>query len=172
MQHKASEPSQCPVARSLEHVGEWWSILIMRDALYGLTRFDQFQQSLGIAPNMLTRRLNTLVESGLLQRHLYCEHPPRHEYLLTDRGRDFKPVVMALHAWGNRNLTPEGRSVVLINQQTGQEADPVMIDRHSGLPITDPVFKTSPGPAANTRTRQRHGAARPLLSKPPTNHRA
>jgi len=75
---------QCPIARSLERVGEWWSILILRDALHGLTRFDEFQKSLGIAPNMLTRRLNALVEGGLLERRRYSERPPRDEYLAMD----------------------------------------------------------------------------------------
>ena len=69
----------CPIARSLERVGEWWSMLIMRDALHGFTRFDEFQRSLGIAPNMLTRRLNALVDAGLLERRRYSEHPPRDE---------------------------------------------------------------------------------------------
>ena len=70
----------CPIARGLERVGEWWSILILRDAFAGLTRFDEFQKSLGIAPNMLTRRLTALVEAGMLERHRYSEHPPRDEY--------------------------------------------------------------------------------------------
>src|ERR1700742_4987425 len=101
----------CPIARSLERVGEWWSILILRDAYYGMTRFDQFQKSLGIAPNMLTRRLNGLVEAGVLERRLYSERPPRYEYVPTDPGRDFRPVLWALLAWGNRNFAPEGVSV-------------------------------------------------------------
>ena len=69
MQHKSFRSMPCPIARSLERVGEWWSMLIMRDALFGLRRFDEFQNSLGIAPNMLARRLNALVEAGLLERH-------------------------------------------------------------------------------------------------------
>src|ERR1700751_1503430 len=98
MQRKSFGNMQCPIARSLERVGEWWSILILRDALHGLTRFDQFEQSLGIAPNMLTRRLNGLVKAGLLERRRYSERPPRYEYLLTERGRDFKAVIVAFHA--------------------------------------------------------------------------
>lgn len=137
---------QCPVARSLERVGEWWSILIIRDALNGLKRFDEFQRSLDIAPNMLTRRLNALVESGLLERRRYSERPPRHEYVLTERGRDFRPVVLALLAWGNRHFAPEGRSVTLIDRETGAEAEPVLIDAVSGRPMSDPVFKLSSRP--------------------------
>src|SRR5215831_9877932 len=94
MQHKSFETMPCPIARSLARVGEWWSMLILRDALYGMTRFDQFQKSLGIAPNMLTRRLNALVEAGLLARRRYSEKPPRDEYLLTARGRDFRPMLV------------------------------------------------------------------------------
>src|SRR5271157_6502385 len=90
MQRKSFGNMHCPIARSLERVGEWWSILILRDAFHGLTQFDQFQKSLGIAPNMLTRRLNALVEAGLLERRRYTERPPRDEYVLTERGRDFR----------------------------------------------------------------------------------
>jgi DNA-binding HxlR family transcriptional regulator len=89
MQRKTFKNMLCPVARTLDRVGEWWSMLILRDAFHGLARFEQFQTSLEIAPNMLTRRLNALVDSGLLERRRYSEHPPRHEYVLTDKGRDF-----------------------------------------------------------------------------------
>jgi len=147
---------QCPVARSLERVGEWWSILILRDAFQGLTRFDQFQKSLEIAPNMLTRRLNTLVDSGLLERRPYSDRPRRYEYLLTERGRDFRPVLWTLMAWGNRHFFPEGKSVVLVNSKTGVEAEPVLVDRVSGQRAMAPDFKAVPGPAADERTRRRY----------------
>ena len=87
MQRKSFSDMQCPIARGLEHVGEWWSILILRDAFRGLSRFDEFSESLGIAPNMLTRRLTALVEAGLMQRRQYNERPPRDEYRLTRRGQ-------------------------------------------------------------------------------------
>src|SRR5947209_7340785 len=119
MQHKSFENMPCPIARSLERVGEWWSMLILRDALHGLTRFDEFQKSLGIAPNMLTRRLNALVEDGLLERRRYSERPPRYEYVPTARGRDFRPILIALLAWGNKHFAPEGASVLLVNTKTG-----------------------------------------------------
>src|ERR671937_3196106 len=119
MQRKSFGRMACPIARSLERVGEWWSILILRDALHGFTRFDQFQSSLGIAPNMLARRLNALVEAGLLERRRYSEHPPRYEYVLTARGRDFRSVLIALMAWGNRHFAPEGASVLLVDRKTG-----------------------------------------------------
>src|SRR5882672_12775129 len=132
MERKSFGRMQCPIARSLERVGEWWSILILRDAFAGLTRFDQFEASLDIAPNMLTRRLKSLVEAGLLERRRYSERPPRDEYLLTERGRDFRPVLWSLLAWGNKHLAPEGKSVIVVDSETGVEADPVLVDRLSG----------------------------------------
>src|SRR5229473_5437479 len=156
MQRKSFGKMPCPIARSLERVGEWWSILILRDALHGLTRFDEFQKSLGIAPNMLTRRLNALVESGLLERRRYSDHPPRDAYLLTERGRDFRPVVLSLLAWGNRHFAPEGASVMLINRETGAAVDPILADPATGRPVAEPYYALAAGPAAGPRTRQRY----------------
>src|ERR1700736_2726050 len=153
MQRKSFDAMQCPVARALERVGEWWSILILRDAFQGLTRFDQFQRDLQIAPNMLTRRLNALVGAGLLERRLYSERPRRHEYVLTQRGRDFRPVLWTLIAWGDKHFSPEGKRVVLVDSKTGVEAEPLLIDRRSGQAITAPNFKLVPGPAPDKRTR-------------------
>ena len=159
MQRKSFSNMQCPIARSLDKVGEWWSILILRDAMHGLTRFDEFQKNLGIAPSMLTRRLNALVEAGLLERHRYSERPPRDEYLLTECGRDFRPVVLALLAWGNKHFAPEGASVLLVDAETGKEAEPILVDRQSGRPICGPDFRLAPGPAANERIRRRFSNA-------------
>lgn len=155
MQRKSFGTMSCPIARSLERVGEWWSILILRDAFQGLTQFDQFQKSLGIAPNMLTRRLNALVESGLLERRRYSEHPPRDEYVLTERGRDFRPVLWALLAFGNRHFAPEGVSVQVVDAETGRPADPVLVDRNTGKLMTPDAFRPVPGPAADAQTRDR-----------------
>jgi DNA-binding HxlR family transcriptional regulator len=156
MQHKSFGKMPCPIARSLERIGEWWSILIIRDALHGFTRFDQFQKSLNIAPNMLARRLNTLVDAGLLERRRYSQHPPRYEYILTEKGRDFRPVLIALTAWGNRHFAPEGASVVLVEKKTQRAADPVLVDRRSGRPLNERDFVFAAGPAASERTRRRY----------------
>src|SRR6476620_5504233 len=177
MQHKSFEKMSCPIARSLERVGEWWSMLIMRDALHGMTRFDEFQNSLGIAPNMLTRRLNSLVEAGLLDRRRYSEHPPRHEYVPTVRGRDLRPVIISLLAWGNKHFAPEGPSVVLINRKTGAAVDPILADPATGRPVEEPDYALAAGPAAGPRIRQRYRAIgdtasstrkRPTESRKPT----
>jgi DNA-binding HxlR family transcriptional regulator len=155
MQRTSFENMNCPIARSLERVGEWWSILILRDAFYGLTRFDEFQKSLNIAPNMLSRRLNGLVEEGLLEKRLYSEKPPRHEYFLTERGRDFRPVILSLLAWGNKHFSPEGEAVIVADRATGARVEPVLVDQASGRRITDDVFETRPGPAATDTTHKR-----------------
>jgi DNA-binding HxlR family transcriptional regulator len=158
MQRKSFGSMTCPIARSLEHVGEWWSMLIMRDALHGFTRFDQFQTSLGIAPNMLTRRLHALVEAGLLERRRYSAHPPRDEYLPTARGRDFRPVLLTLMAWGNRHFAPEGPSVQLVDAQSGTAVDPVVVDAVTGRRINEHDHVMTPGPAATERTWRRYDA--------------
>src|SRR5215467_11194593 len=159
MRRKSFGNMQCPIARSLERVGEWWSILILRDASLGLTRFDEFQESLGIAPNILTRRLKALVESGLLERRPYSERPPRDEYVLTQAGRDFRPVLWALLAWGNRHFAPEGASVVVVDSQTGEQAEPVLVARQTGRPLVAPAFRSAARQAADARTRARHAFA-------------
>ena len=159
MRRKSFGGMQCPIARSLERVGEWWSMLILRDASLGVTRFDQFQESLGIAPNILTRRLSKLVEAGLLERRRYSDRPPRYEYVLTQAGRDLRPVLWALLAWGNKHFAPEGASVIIVDSKTGAQADPILVDRVSGRPLAPPDFTSAAGPAANTQTRRRHPVA-------------
>jgi DNA-binding HxlR family transcriptional regulator len=166
MQRKSFTRMPCPIARTLDRVGEWWSMLIVRDALHGLTRFDEFQKSLGIAPNMLTRRLNALVEGGFLERRRYSARPPRYEYRPTARAEDFRAVLIALNAFGNRHFAPEGASVQIVDAQTGAPADPVMVDRATGRPIRPPDFIYTAGPAASERTRQRY-AGRPGTAATP-----
>jgi DNA-binding HxlR family transcriptional regulator len=140
MQRTSFSGMTCPIARSLEHVGEWWSILILREAFNGRTRFDEFRDALGVAPNILTRRLKALVAAGLLERRRYCERPPRDEYVLTDRGRDFRPVMLSLLTWGNTHFTPEGPTVQIVHAVTGRLADPVLVDRNTGEPIDGPDY--------------------------------
>ena len=155
MQRKSFGNMKCPIARSLERVGEWWSILILRDAFYGLSRFDEFQESLGVAPGMLARRLNALVSSGLLERRRYSERPPRDEYVLTERGRDFRPVLLALLAWGNRHFAPEGAAVRLADRRTGAPVEPALVDAATGERIAGPDYRLVPGPGADDAVRRR-----------------
>ena len=148
--------TQCPIARSMERVSDEWSVLILREALFGLTRFDEFQKSLGIAPNILTRRLASLVEAGMLDRTQYSEHPPRYEYRLTEAGRDFRTVILSMLAWGNRHFAEEGLSSMIVDIQTGEIADPILIDRKTGRSIIGPDFKVAAGPAASDSMKKRY----------------
>jgi DNA-binding HxlR family transcriptional regulator len=166
MQRTRFTAMDCPIARSLDRVGEWWSILILRDALGGMTRFEEFQKSLKIAPNMLTRRLNALVEAGFLTRRRYSEHPPRREYIVTERGRDFRPVLIALIAFGNRHFAPEGASVAIVDAVSGAPAESILVDRPTGRPIVSSEFELVAGPAASEamKARMANRAARLLKS--------
>ena len=124
----------CMIARSLAIVGDAWSMLIMRDAHGGVTRFDDFRKSLGIAPTMLTGRLSALVDEGLLEKRRYSDHPPRDEYVLTEAGRDFLPVLFAIGAWGRKHRGG-GKVTRFFDAEKGTEIDPLTIDRATGAPI-------------------------------------
>jgi DNA-binding HxlR family transcriptional regulator len=96
------EGQNCSIARALEVVGERWTLLIVRDAFLGLRRFDEFQERLGIARNVLADRLNRLVDEGILERVRYNERPERFEYRLTRKGRDLVPALVSLRQWGDK----------------------------------------------------------------------
>lgn len=162
MQPKPRSIAECPAARALECVGEWWSILILRDAFQGFSRFDEFRVSLGIAPNILSRRLAHLTEAGLFERRLYSEKPPRHEYVLTEKGRDFFPIVVALFAWGNRHLAPEGAALLLAERATVRPLDPLMVDAETLAPITAANVALVAGPRASPAMRKRLDSIRAL----------
>lgn len=110
MRHKCMKSENCPVARTLDLVGEWWTLLILRDALAGLTRFSEFQASLGMARNILTTRLRKLVEHGILTVRPASDGSAYHEYVLTDKGRSLAAVVEALRAWGQEHLVADTAS--------------------------------------------------------------
>jgi DNA-binding HxlR family transcriptional regulator len=119
--HRTYANQDCSVARALEVVGERWTILILRDALNGVRRFDDFQRSLGIARNVLQTRLEHLVAEGLLERRPYQERPRRHEYRPTDRGLDLWPAIVALMKWGDRHLADDGPPRVALHAGCGGE---------------------------------------------------
>ena len=95
---------RCSVAAALQVVGDPWTLLILRDAFFGVRRFDDWQARLGVARNVLAARLKTLVEQGVLETRLYSQHPPRKDYVLTAKGRDLMPVIVTLKAWGDRHV--------------------------------------------------------------------
>ena len=161
------EDRECPLSATLGLVGEWWTLLILHDAFDGYTRFDQFQQNIGLSSSQLTSRLKRLVANGLLERRQYQSNPPRFEYLLTDRGSSLRSVIVILAAWGNARLAADERSMVLVDAATGDEAEPVVVDRATGRRVDGPEFVFSAGPAASEPFRDRY-QGRP--GPPPTAH--
>ena len=111
------EPSACSVARTLDVLGDTWSILVLRDVLLGAHRFDQIQEHLDIARNVLAARLKRLVEHGLLEKRQYQAHPPRFEYHLTRKGLDLQPVLIGLMQWGDRYVADAGGGPVVIEHR-------------------------------------------------------
>lgn len=147
MDNEKFSQGPCPVARALTRVGDAWSMMILRDAGLGITRFDQFRASLGIAPNILTRRLAAMVEHGLLEKRRYCEQPPRDEYVLTAKGGDFLPILLAIGAWGRQHCEAPATSST-IDTDTQKPVEPLVIDRLSGRPLAEMNLKLVPPPAA------------------------
>jgi DNA-binding HxlR family transcriptional regulator len=145
---------RCPVARSMAVLGERWAILVLREAFYGTTRFDEFQRNLGIAPNILSARLRVLVEHGVLER---VPGPgARHEYRLTAKGRDFFPAYVALKRWADRWMTgPEGPPVVLQEAATGQEVVAPPLLGGDGRELGPEAVRVLPGPGASDAMRAR-----------------
>ncbi len=112
----------CSVAKSLEVIGERWSLLIVRDVMNGNRRFGEIQSSLGVARNVLSGRLQQLIEDGILERRAYQESPPRYEYFLTEKGLDLWPALIALLHWGDKySAGPEGPPRLIIHKECGGE---------------------------------------------------
>lgn len=127
----------CPVARSIDILGDWWTPLVIRSAFLGCRRFEQFTDSLGIPRNVLTDRLNRLTDEGILERHQYQDRPPRHEYRLTEKGVALYPVIIGLLTWGSEWLDWEDRDppVQLVDRDSGEPIEPVLVDASTGRPI-------------------------------------
>jgi DNA-binding HxlR family transcriptional regulator len=137
----------CSIARTVDLVGDWWTPLVMREAFYGARRFEQFQRRLGLSRNVLAQRLDRLTDEGMLRREPYQQHPIRHEYRLTDKGRDFFTVLAAMMRWGDRWLAdPQGPTIVFRDRETGLPVEPEMVDARTGRPIDIRRIVPTPGP--------------------------
>jgi DNA-binding HxlR family transcriptional regulator len=116
--------AECPVARALDAIGDWWSLLIVRDAFDGITRFGEFRRSLGIAKGMLTTRLRDLVDCGVLQTAPASDGTAYQDYLLTEKGRALFPIVVALRQWGEAHLYAAGEPhSMLVEAATGKPVE-------------------------------------------------
>jgi DNA-binding HxlR family transcriptional regulator len=137
----------CSIAKSLEVIGERWSLLIVRDVMNGNRRFGEMQRSLGVARNVLSSRLQRLVDEGILERRAYQESPPRHEYFLTEKGLDLWPALIALQGWGDRHSAgPEGPPMVLVHKECGGPVSDRGICRSCGEVLNARDATAVPGP--------------------------
>jgi DNA-binding HxlR family transcriptional regulator len=148
VERKSFADMHCSVAQCLEVIGEWWSMLIIRDAFLGVTRFDQFQERLGISRNVLNQRLAHLVEAGVLVKVPYLDHPPRYDYRLTEKGRDLWPVLTTMRQWGDKYAAPEGPPLEVIHKECGHPLDAVMTCSACGQRVAARDARAVKGPGA------------------------
>jgi DNA-binding HxlR family transcriptional regulator len=141
----------CSIARTLETVGERWTVLILRDIFLGLRRFSDLQEELGIARNVLSKRLDGLVAEGILQRVRYQERPERFEYRLTDKGRDLWPVVMTLMEWGDKYEAPDGPPTLVEHRDCGGRVNGRMRCERCGADVDVRQVTARPGPGAGAK---------------------
>jgi DNA-binding HxlR family transcriptional regulator len=146
--YELERPQSCSVGRAMDILGERWTMLIMREAFYGVRRFSDMQRNLGIARNILSTRLQTLVRSGILERRRYQEEPERFEYRLTQAGRDLYPAVIAIMKWGDEHLAEEAGPPVVLRHSCGELVDPVLVCDHCGGALHPHDITPEPGPGA------------------------
>jgi DNA-binding HxlR family transcriptional regulator len=150
------------MARALEIVGERWSLLIIRDALFAdVTRFSDFQRGLGVAPNVLTARLDAFVAAGLMERRRYCEQPEQFEYVLTTKARDLAPAIIALTRWGDRWAASGEPPILNTHSECGDAIEPETVCARCGA-VDHTQVHAQPGPGmpagyAENRRRRRSG---------------
>ncbi len=148
VERKSFADMHCSVAQCLEVVGEWWSMLILRDVFLGVTRFDDFQERLGISRNILNQRLNHLVETDVLEKVRYSDHPPRYDYRLTDKGRDLWPVLTAMRQWGDRYAAPDGPPLQVTHKACGHISNAVFVCSVCGERLQARDVRAAAGPGA------------------------
>lgn len=154
MERKKFTGMNCSIARSLEEVGEWWSLLIVRECTQGTTRFDEFQSQLGIARNILTTRLERLTELGILERYPLTDRANTDGYRLTQKGEELYPVLVALMQWGDRWLATNGKPpTLLVEDSTGRPVEPIQVRGKGGRPLSFRDVRFAPGPGATATTK-------------------
>ena len=149
MKREDYDASNCSVGYALGAIGDKWTLLVIREAFFGVRRFEQMQRSLGIARNILTDRLQKLVVNGILERRRYQERPERFEYRLTRKGLDLYPALVSLMSWGDAYHADEaGAPVTLMHKSCGHEASPVLACGHCGEALDAREVRVEPGPGA------------------------
>lgn len=136
MRRTRFDDAECPIARVTDLFGDWWTPLVLRDAMYGVTRFDGFQQGLEVSRAVLSARLNRLVDEGYMAKVRYQERPVRHEYVLTDKGRDLWSVLAVMWRFGEDHLWADGAPALeLAFRDTGEPVRPTVVDEATGRPV-------------------------------------
>ena len=144
---KTYDDEVCSMARALEVVGERWSLLIIRDALFaGTTRYNEFRRRLGIATNVLQQRLDGFVDDGIMERQQYAEQPELYEYVLTDKGRDLAPALIALTTWGDKWAAPDGPPILFRHAECGSPVRREVICETCGVVDDYAQVVVQPGP--------------------------
>lgn len=150
MSRKRFTEMNCGIAQTLDVLGDWWTLLIVRDAFLGVRRFSDFQQSLGIAKNILSARLRRLVDKGILVRVDAGSTGPRHEYQLTDKGEALLPLLMALRDWSDQWVFGPGHEpVVVVERASGRRVPPVSVRSADGQLLSRRTLRALPGPGAS-----------------------
>lgn len=148
MLHRTYDTQNCSIARSLEVVGDRWTLLLIRDAFEGIRRFDDFQASLGVARNVLTDRLGRLCDEGIMRRHRYQERPDRYEYRLTRKGVGLWPAMMSLLLWGDLHYADGGPPLIVAHKGCGGSLTPALTCSGCGAPLGPTDIEPRPGPGA------------------------
>lgn len=155
MQRKRFADVNCGIAQALDQLGDWWTLLVIRDAFFGVRRFSDFQANLGIARNILSDRLQRLVEAGILERYEAGTAGVRHEYRLTPKGDALLPVLTALREWSDAWVFgPGNEPLIVTDRRTGRRVPPLRVVDESGQPLGRRDLRALPGPGATAHTRR------------------
>lgn len=154
MPYRPFEGQNCSIAAAAAVIGERWTLLVLREILLGRRRFAEIRRQTGIATNILSDRLETLTEHGLVERRPTGEGHDAHEYVPTRRGIDANPVIVALMQWGDRYMAPHGAPRVLVHAACGHDAEPALVCAHCGETIAAHELRVRPGPGADEQQRQ------------------
>lgn len=152
MRRTRFDDAPCPIARTVDLLGDWWTPMVLRELLFGRRRFSDIQESLDVNRSVLAQRLNRLVDEDLVERVRYQQHPPRDEFVPTDKGRAAWDVLSVMWSYGERWLFDEAPPVQLYDRDTGQVIEPAVIDRNTGRPLEPASTRRRPRPKPTPST--------------------
>ncbi len=143
----------CSIFRAMDLLADRWTMMVLREAFMGVRRFTDMQRDLGVARNVLTDRLNLLVDAGVLERRQYQDRPVRQEYRLTEMGKDLQPAILTLMHWGDQHLSPHGPPALLEHTDCGHDTEPLLVCSHCREPLTTRTVRAKPGPGLTAAER-------------------